>query len=186
MQTYTEAESNANLFAWTGFVRRGRETSDFRTRRAKPVMQAVRLALPRREPYLCRRQNIRRSRGRHGLPCRSRELRSIPCWNREASVLCEGGKCYGFTANWFTFLDRTDNGRAGNAGRMTGGADSAIPPSGKVLRFHGKSIHFPWSEIGLSSLHLSYGILERSLPGKVGKSTLHDVGCQECPNIKPI
>ena len=97
-----------------------------------------------------------------------------------------GGKCYGFTANWFTFLDRTDNGRAGNAGRMTGGADSAITPSGKVLRFHGKSIHFPWSEIGLSSLHLSYGILERSLPGKVGKSTLHDVGCQECPNIKPI
>ena len=91
MQTYTEAESNANLFAWTGFVRRCRETSDFRTRRAKPVMQAVRLALPRREPYLCRRQNIRRSRGRHGLPCRSRELRSIPCWNREASVLCEGG-----------------------------------------------------------------------------------------------
>ena len=57
---------------------------------------------------------------------------------------------------------------------------------GEVLRFHGKSIHFPWNEIGLSSLHLSYGILERSLPGKVGESTLHDVGCQECPNIKPI
>ena len=37
--------------------------SDFRKRRAKHVMQAVRLALPRREPYLCRRQNYAEADG---------------------------------------------------------------------------------------------------------------------------
>ena len=68
---------------------------------------------------------------------RSREdLASRIGW---APRVCTGGKCYGFTANSFTSPGRTSEGYRQNGGR----AESAIPPLGKVLRFHGKLIHFP-------------------------------------------
>ena len=54
MQIYAEAESNANSFALACFVRRRREALDSRIQRAEHVMQAVGLALPRREPYFRR------------------------------------------------------------------------------------------------------------------------------------
>ena len=58
-----------------------------------------------------------------------------------ARFVPEGGgkKCYDFTANRFTFPERTGEGYRQNGRR----AENAIPPRGKVLRFHGKSIHFP-------------------------------------------
>ena len=49
------------------------------------------------------------------------------------------GKCYGFAENLFTFPERTGEGSWQNGRR----AGSAITPRGKVLRFHGKSVHFP-------------------------------------------
>ena len=52
-QIYAEAESNANELALACFIRRSREASGSQIRRAKHVMQAVGLALPRREPYFC-------------------------------------------------------------------------------------------------------------------------------------
>ena len=58
-----------------------------------------------------------------------------------------GKKCYGFAANRFTFPERTGEGYRQNGRR----AENAIPPRGKVLRFHGKSIHFPKNNISWSN-----------------------------------
>ena len=50
MQTYAEAESNANLFAFACFARRGGSPIGLTDATGETGMQAVRLALPRREP----------------------------------------------------------------------------------------------------------------------------------------
>ena len=93
-----------------------REASDSRIRRTEQAVQAVRLALPRREPYFCRRQISQKpmSGGKHR---RNREAERQALRIQEATV--SGMTCL------------AKKGRAPGLYR------------GKVLRFHGKSIHFP-------------------------------------------
>ena len=75
-QIYSEAESNANEFALACSVRRSREDSDSRTRRAEQAVQAARVALPRREPYFRRSRISRKPRAMQmNLTCRKQNLR---------------------------------------------------------------------------------------------------------------
>ena len=75
-----------------------------------------------------------------GKHLRSREWHGVPRKEGTGARFVPGrGKCYGFAANRFTSHGRTGEGCRQNGRR----AESAIIPRGKVLRFHGKSIHPP-------------------------------------------
>ena len=76
---------------------------------AGQAMQAVRHALPRREPYFWPQAKYRRSPKRHGLHRRSRERHGLHRRSRERHGLHRGSrklpvrrKCYDFAPNRFT------------------------------------------------------------------------------------
>lgn len=76
---------------------------------AGQAMQAVRHALPRREPYFWPQAKYRRSPKRHGLHRRSRKRHGLHRRSRErhglhrrSRKLPVRGKCYGFAPNRFT------------------------------------------------------------------------------------
>ena len=124
MQKYTEAESRTNKFV---LPRRNSISAEGKYTQ-KPRAMQINLQWPRREPYFCRRQTSQKPR----VAWRASQ-------GRDECPVCTGGKCYGFAANRFTSHGRTGEGCRQNGRR----AESAIIPRGKVLRFHGKSIHFP-------------------------------------------
>ena len=66
---------------------------------AGQAMQAVRHALPRREPYFWPQAKYRRSRKRHGLHRRSRKRHGLHRGSRKLPVR---RKCYDFAPNRFT------------------------------------------------------------------------------------
>ena len=76
---------------------------------AGQAMQAVRHALPRREPYFWPQAKYRRSPKRHGLHRRSRKRHGLHRRSRERHGLHRGSrklpvrrKCYDFAPNRFT------------------------------------------------------------------------------------